>query len=429
MAAKRGFATIRFDIVAAVALAALVFFTGEPLWVDEMMQFVFGAYASTGEAWAWARLTSIGINHHQTGAYFMLDHWSLRLFGASTFALRWPTLVADLMLLLCAALVMRRWGLPFVWRLWGLCAVCAQHQLAARMGEARPYAMLAAGAVALLLFFSMPAAGRRTSSGRVLGLAGVLIGGIFHPYLPLYAVLAWGFGIFWNRTRGDRPQGVRGWVMSTEPAVWIPGAAAFIGLGAITWMRGTPEWHYDPWESTGRGLAFVSAFLATHFEWAGAGEGRLPALVACVAVAGLAVVLRAPRRAAALPALLLLLALGISLFVSWGSWRARYPIFLRQWTASLAIVPLACAWLAAITAPRLPRPAALGFALLLWAPVVWRTGVVVAARFQPVVVESGAGLDPARAPADTAGWVRLANANCARGGPVWPVFRAFYHLP
>jgi hypothetical protein len=42
---------------------------------------------------------------------------------------------------------------------------------------------------------------------------------------------------------------------------------------------------------------------------------------------------------------------------------------------------------------------------------------------------SSAALDPSSTvsvPPDSAGWVALANANIAAGGPVWPVFKKFY---
>src|SRR2546422_6396386 len=92
-----------FLIAFSIVCLGLSLQPGKALVIDEFLHFAVGAYESTSEAWDIVRASIAGgINHGQTGAYMMVDYWLLRAFGANLFWLRFPSLLAGLLLYLAA---------------------------------------------------------------------------------------------------------------------------------------------------------------------------------------------------------------------------------------------------------------------------------------------------------------------------------------
>ena len=98
--------------VVAVALAiALVLYSDRyPIWRVRFLHFALGALPGGGDAWQVIRETVLTFNFNQTGIYMMADFWLLKLFGASAFALRLPSLLSAAWLLIAAASVLTMRG-------------------------------------------------------------------------------------------------------------------------------------------------------------------------------------------------------------------------------------------------------------------------------------------------------------------------------
>lgn len=431
-----------FAFAAACVLARVQ--PGKPLWIDEVLHFVLGAYGSVSEAWDVIR-GSIGFtNHNQTGAYMFADYFLLRLFGASPFWLRFPSLVAGLILYGGALQLFAVWGLPRHWRFLGCLALFASEGVMSFVSEARPYLPLAAAAVATLAWYSTEPKDRKGFHVRFLGAAGVIGGALVHPYYPVYGVAACVLGYADRLAMGRIQVGRKAIAAHASPWLAAAGALCWIGLGAATWMVNRRVFDLDPlhwFRADGIvGPRFAMSWVAAHFSFLVVPKASW---LAWFAAAGLIILgwgaVRDKRREAVGPALLLVGGLALSALTIWLSWRARYWIAPRQWIASEAFVTLACVRLAFVLTPR--RPARLDYlpAILVAVCVgwnAWTAGRVAVREYREaaIVFSYPVPARPARPAPDLASatneeWVALANLNCTAGGSVWPVFRRFYGEP
>ncbi len=406
-----------------------------PLWGDEVLQFIFGAYDSVGDAWRVIQASTGGVNHGQTGAYIMVDWWLLRTFGAGKFWLRLPSYLAGVLLFLSALRLYARWGLPVRWQAWGILVLYATTPLMDQLANARPYLPLAAATLATLAYYTEPVAMRRRPGVRWLGWTGMLTGALIHPYFPLYALGVCVYTLLVNDRPGPHRWSTRAAVAHADLPLAGTGAIAYLALGSATWMRHGGRFPYDPFANIGAGAAAVGSLVHAH----GAAFGGLaPVMAACVPLMALATWGvwkrrgdRESRRRARAAAGLMALGLGLSVLVSWLSWRVSYVIFDRQWVASMAMVAVAMPWFAAGIAGCASRRLAAAWTVALFAVVGaraagdagrqvgkdlagWRAAQLpLAARFSADEVSRGV-------------WVTMANWNCAAGGPVWPAFRKYY---
>jgi len=190
----------------------------------------------------------------------------------------------------------------------------------------------------------------------------------------------------------------------------------------------------------------VRTFLPmTHFQFI-ENVYYVPLVISGLAVvAALVPAVRRQARFRALisPIALMVLALGISLFVSYISYRRGYWVLPRQWLASMALCCLSVIWLAkelgewAKTGGRflgLPLLSLVAYGLFQTAVPIYRAKQADAAAIVAALTGGGTPKPtvdptvgtPAKLPANNDEWVALANANIAAGGPVWPIFRRFY---
>jgi hypothetical protein len=102
--------------------------------------------------------------------YMLVDFWLLKLFGASSFALRLPSLLSAVWLLVCATMVLGSRGLGNMWKLALILALLAQTSLMNFAAEARPYMPLAAATMGTLTYYAAPIE-RRRGWLRVVGLS------------------------------------------------------------------------------------------------------------------------------------------------------------------------------------------------------------------------------------------------------------------
>ncbi len=423
------------------------------IWIDEFVQFAFGAMSNTAEAWRVIVETIGSFNHNQTGVYMIVDFWLLKLFGASAFALRLPSLLSTIWLLVCATTFCGVRGLGNLWKLILIMALLAQLSLMNFAAEARPYMPLAAATVGTLTFYTAPME-RRHGWFWAVGIVSIGVGTLMHPYFPVYwaAMICLGFVL----------AGIEGGVRFTfrdvtrfcDLRLVAAGLAVFGIVGALTWMGRGTALDLDPFQWVKRENFIVTMIDWTHLGFIfdfrtrpGAAANPRYVVLTLMLVSVLAYPLAArcwrPVILALLPPVALAFgALAISGFLSWISYRHHYWILERQWIASIALMPIAVVWYVAELGRRLDRlrggasiSLAVGCLVFLacsFVQIVPRklSGIHDDLNKSPAARVSGSpGTEIEAPPRDPAGndrWVALANANIAGGGPVWSVFRKFY---
>jgi len=271
------------------------------------------------------------------------------LFGASSFALRLPSIVAGLVLLYFAYIAIKSTGLSFLWRALVVVALAGQSFLMYYVGEARPYLPLAAAVMVVLAYYTSMYF--QIGVSRLIGgcaWVAVILGSVSHlyffPYLIALSVLFAGLQAL-SKTKNH---GVRAILTQAHLPMLTVGALCF----AATQLRsalGNKISGYDPYvwvEGSPFGLGKTLSDL--HFQFL-----PLPAVVSLalsisILLSIFAIVFlsrRKPTLEVLVPPLgLTVLGLGMALAISLTSIMGGYEIIPRQWSASLAIVPVAFVW-------------------------------------------------------------------------------------
>lgn len=446
-------------VVLVVCVLVLYMGLWRQVWFDELLHFAMG-----GMTFEYAiktiDYTTTEVNHGQTGVYLLLDWFLLQLFGASTIALRLPSLVSAAVMLASAVAFMRAKGFGWKWQSVSVIAFGANSTLMFFAGEARPYMPMAASAVAMLAYFSLPDQDRRSWWGRSLGAFGFLFGAVIHPYW----ILLWGLVAFYGSTlyvtTSTSNRSLKALLTFLAPRLSLSAIVLYLAVGQLTWMRrvftfaGDPNSIYD-WN------VIRASFAWTHFsfvpQYMPSRSSSWPTIVSGWAVVGIAalgllslvfVLLRKSCRTRSLIAPLGLIVMGVasSVFLTYLSYRSAYWILERQWVAGMALTTLAVVWLYAqwwrdvrerSTLDKLPVIVYLGLlssALLAAATTQlqltmdrqqeWSTFINDTRTVQEFVAEPGAQTyvyDPIE------GYEYMANVNVARGGPVWEEFVAWYN--
>jgi hypothetical protein len=280
-----------------------------------------------------------------------------------------------------------------------------------------------------------------------VGGAAVLLGTLFHPYFPVYwvAVLAFFYGL--AVFEGETVLGVRSIMRFADVRLVLLGVVVYFTISKLTWMSVHAPQNLDPfqWVSPDKfWWVFLEInhfdFIYAPYDWAGFDQRRAVPLF-MVAVAVIALVLPRRWRDHVLPLMppvvLMALALIISLFLSWVSYRSHYWIMARQWIASFPLVVIAVVWFFSEAGrqisvfSRLPGFAFAAVALWSFSTQISVVGPARMAEFQPakhdgsVVPAAEPPYDGPR-PKNEDAWVDLANQNVQAGGPVWGYFRRLY---
>jgi len=416
-----------YPILFATLAVALAIQPWRPLWNDEVLQFAFGAYSSTGLAWKVFRVTLEGINHSQTMAYIMIDYWLLRVFGASRFWFRAPSYLATVLLFAAALRLWWRWNLPAKWRVFGVLALYSSPAIMFHAGNARPYMPLVAATAAMLAFWSEPVSGRGTWV-RWLGWTGMLTGSLFHPYFVVYAIAAWAIGFASLGIRNPKKAGI---IRHLDAPLVLTGGVIYTGTGLLSWITHRLTETYDPWFAIGRGMPAMRSFMDAHTGVLSSGLGSWMG----VAILGaLAVIAWHSSRAESRTAVAALAAAGvISLILTWISWRSSYVIFPRQWVASAVLVALVLPGLGRTAIDVMPLNIGRWVAIVLFGIVTVRAAITAKEHMdgyrsayieyrEPAVRRSITAMEPGER------WILLANENTRQGGLVWPIFRQYYYL-
>jgi hypothetical protein len=436
-------------ITVIVAVLGMVLYSGyrHPIWIDEFLHFAFGAMSSTSEAWSAIVQSIARVNFNQTGIYMLADFWLLKLFGASSFALRLPSLLSAVWLLVCAATFVSVRGLGNMWKLALILALFAQPWLMNFAAEARPYMPLAAATVGTLTYYTAPMV-RRRGWLRVVGFVSIGLGVLMHPYFPVYWTAMICVGFLLALIEGRARFAVRDALRFCEPVTVVSGLAVFFVVGSLTWLQGAPALDFDPFQWIHRDQLVVAMIDWTHLafihDFAGPVGGPtdpryLLLLLMILSVLICPLVSRRWRPSFLTlvpPVALTVSALVISALLSWISYRHHYWILGRQWIASVALMPVGAVWYVAELGRQLDgwwRGSSVALAVGCFAVFTYSLYGFVPQKLDELRhdiagwrVDAAKAEPPAQPPVGNDQWVALANANIADGGPVWDIFRRYY---
>lgn len=261
-----------------------------------------------------------------------------------------------------------------------------------------------------------------------------------HPYFSVYWLALFAFGYLVLVADGQIRFGFRSVFEHVNVVFSLIGISLYFLIAALTWGRSVVEFDRDPfqWVDLTRPaqhfLQFSHLQFLSYASWA-----ALAVMLAVLPVAFFGPMRWRPDlRPLVAPVVLLLLALALSLLVSYISYISNYWIVPRQWIAGFALSAVAVIWFSAELAQRLaPIHRVIPKAILLSA------FLVIGAAAGPDIKSKSQGLvayvaspsseeRPAAPAADTPlpqnndAWVELANRNIEAGGEVWPVFRYFW---
>ena len=449
-----GYELVRLLLLCVLSILSIALYGsfGRPIWIDEFLHFAIAAFDTTEQAWDVIRRSTTGVNHGQTGIYMLLDFWLLKIFGANVVALRIPSLLSTGLLLWACVIFMRLRGFGLLWQCFAILMLFCQPHLMYYAGEARPYMPLAATSIGTLVFAAATPAQRGEWSVRILGCGSICLGVSMHPYFSLYWLLIFCFG-FWlgwlNEERSLSLQSVKKYL---NIPVCIVGAVLYFGLASVTWLASHPRFDRDPFQQIPQS-ELLRLFVWHHTEFFGFPERGAWLLIAITAFVFayifLPLKLQFRLRPALGPAVLILLALGVSGLLSWMSYLQSYWILTRQWVASIALVAVGCAWLCAelvrITTKTLEDRKVIAnvstkkllntllvLSIVLYGMrlnqhnLLYRVETFVSNLAQRDVVPTIQLEQTILCPMDNQAWSLLANLNVQKGGPVWTIFRKYY---
>jgi hypothetical protein len=235
-------------VLCAMAVYLVVSYAsiGRPIWLDEFVQFGLGSHLSTEDVWNTFRQKYGDHFTGQTGAYMIIDYWLLKLFGASAFWLRIPSVASALFMAYATIVFFHVRGFEPFWSLLAILALFCQSNLMHYAGEARPYMPLAAASVGVLAYYSIPYSMRGKWWAFSLGLVAILLGALMHAYFPVYW-LALACFTFWDvQGYSIREFNLASFIRHCNPLLSAIGAILYFSIGTATWMRGGPDLHLDP---------------------------------------------------------------------------------------------------------------------------------------------------------------------------------------
>jgi hypothetical protein len=434
-----------FGLLGLLSCALIVLYAsiGRPLWIDEFLHFAFGGFRSTHSAWHAIRHSIGTFNFGQTGIYMLVDYWLLKLFGANLIALRLPsTLSAGLMLWAgFEFLTKRRYG-P-LWQVNLIVCYLGQATLMYYTGEARPYMALAGASVGAFTYYILTPEERGSRSVRILGWLSILWGAAIHPYFAFYWLSLYAFGFLVAVYEKRATFSWKSAISHLNLPLSVIGSVIYFGIGFATWIVHKPKLHYDPFQWVSHGKVYETFVDLCHFQFLGKlGSSWLWfTVILCLFHFCLNAEAKTLSKRLLPPALLIWVAMLLSVYVSWESFKHHYWILPRQWVASIALIPIAFVWLCAELTTLISRVSTVAHWLI---PVICLTVVAYCSWPQTTNQEhlflaailKRPSSDHFVAPLPDAlpglgsehndEWVALANQNVESGGPVSPVFQNFY---
>ena len=415
---------------AAVALLLAALFSGfnRPIWIDEFLHFAL-AGVSWQEIFAVIQDTSGNINHGQTWAAQVASLASLKTFGASELALRFPTLIANALAVFASIRILAMLGVPPIFHIGLLGVITAIGEFEFQMGNARPYMpLLMFTVLTLWTLVELTVRRRLRRLHLVLFPLAVVAGAASHPYFPAVLItLLGGFFVLELITTNDGFGAVA--MRYRFVSLWsASGVVTSIAIGSYTWLRGSPEFPgMDP------------------FSWFPLGLGLQGFVLLSVAFAGSSVIMatqlrrlrdmRCIDRAGWVGLLLLFVGPALALIFSWISLARGYWILARQWLPGALLFFLGATILGSIVFRLVSAKLASRSRHLLemgsLACVLLVIGYSVSNEVEEIEANHAywEALDPAdlMTSSDRASsFVVAANLNMKCGGPVWTELSSYY---
>jgi hypothetical protein len=423
-----------------------------PIWIDEYLQIAFAAFEPQS-------LVGAFVNSMQTGAggwtnfagsgffYSAVQYPGLQIDNLAALAIRFPSQLAALGLLLAGAYFIKSRGFSFVWQVLVVFALAGSLFLMYYGGEARSYMGLALGGVLALIIASKETT-TPNAAFTFFALVVVILASANHTYFFVYLFT---LSFFYLATslyeKGVATLRTYAWRFLISLLLVSFGVTFILSpFGPLGFVQ---EFDYDPFQFMSPEGGLMQVLADTHvqflpipaqlsvFFWVALCGALLVAAVLRFRTGGGKVVL---GRALGPPLMLMVVAMALSGFLSLVAWRQGYWILNRQWVASLALVPIGTVWfLAALYTYLKPRVkwAAYGLAaasfLVIGAMAAYRLYSQVGAlqSYAATAAEyrekyAGVTIADSQRLYDELGPVEAANVNIYLGGPVWPVFSCFY---
>jgi hypothetical protein len=334
-------------------------------------------------------------------------------------------------------LTKRRYGT--LWQLTLIVCYLGQGTLMYYAGEARPYMALAGASVGAFTYYILTPEERRSRSIRILGWLSILWGASIHPYFGFYWLSLYIFGFLVAIHEERATFSWKSALHHLNAPLAVIGSVIYFGIGLPTWILHQPKLHYNPFQCFSKSTLYGTFVDQFHFQFLGKLGSSLVLFTVTLCVVHFCLNANAKTFSKRLlpPSLLIWVAMFLSVYLSWQSFKHHYWILPRQWVASLALIPIAFVWLCAELTNLISHVSKVGHWLI---PVICLC--VVAWCSYPQTIDQGhkflaaivkrPSSEPFVAPRPDAlphnndEWVTLANQNVQSGGPVSPVFQFFY---
>jgi hypothetical protein len=423
------------------ALIVLYASIGRPLWIDEFLHFAFGGFRSTHSAWHAIRHSIGSFNFGQTGVYMLVDYWLLKLFGANLIALRLPSILSAGLMLWAGFEFLRKRRYGPLWQVNLIVCYLGQQTLMYYTGEARPYMALAGASVGAFTYYILTPEERGSRSVRILGWLSILWGAAIHPYFAFYWLSLYVFGFLVAVYEKRAAFSWKSAISHLNLPLSVIGSVIYFGIGFATWMVHQQKQHYDPFQWVSRAHFYGTFVGSAHFQFLGElGRSWLLFIsILCLLHFCLNAEAKTLSKRLLPPYLLIWVAMLLSAYVSWVSFKHHYWILPRQWVASLALIPVAFIWLCAELTNLISRVSTVS----RWLIPVLCLAVIAYNSYPQTIDQSHSFLtailnrhssehfvaplpDALRGPGHNDEWVALANQNVESGGPVSPFFQRFY---
>lgn len=243
---RRSAATGLFAICTSLIFGGL----WRPIWIDEYLHFSI-AGLPWSEIFEIIGQTSSTVNHGQSWMYQILSIVSLKLLGASTFALRLPSILATFALIMTLFGLLRMWKVPLFLQVALFTSLLSIKDFYFHFGNARPYVFLLL-ATAGTLYLSLKEYRQRGSRGNET--AGIWLvsafGALCHPYYPVVlamVLLANSYSLC-LLDGGEKPSVLD--LLRRNFALVLFSAAISVAVGSATWLKGSPSFaSMNPFET------------------------------------------------------------------------------------------------------------------------------------------------------------------------------------
>lgn len=428
--------------VLSVALLALYMPYAKPIWIDEFLHFALGGFENTAEVLTIIDKTTTTFNHGQTGFYMLIDYYLLKIFGASAFAMRLPSLISGCILIVAGITFLHIKKISLIGQVTYLVALCGQINLMNFIGEARPYMPLAASVMGVLAYYSIPIEERNKVITNILGWVSVLWGALMHPYFILYWFAVCLFSL-WSKWFNNKEElNVKQIAKFINMPLVCTGIVLTLSLGSLTWLRTRTEiFKFDPFQWITQTLwAEFTAF--SHFAFIS--NARIIILMAVICPLSYLVLSRENKKIIkefVEPTILIVGALFISLILAFISYTQSYWILPRQWVASQGIVVLGFSWVIGIVIKKIEKfnkVIATVLGIIIIGCLIGEQETKIKNKINETmqniknnnsfikndIMNTGNIIIPT----SNDEWVMLARRNINEGGKVWPVFRKYYEM-